>query len=108
MKIIITKLMKNVREKVIFLKQWCANPRQLGSLIPSSRFLGRAMAEETVKHLKSDEYVVEIGSGTGSLTRALLEAGISPDRLLCVEIDPYLVAYLKKIQKGDPDGRRQD
>ncbi len=42
----------------------------------------------------SNMMVVEIGSGTGILTNALLESGIS--NLYCVEIDSRSVKYLKE------------
>lgn len=37
--------------------------------------------------------VVEIGAGTGRLTRALLEAGV---RVVALEVDPRLVAWLRE------------
>jgi phosphatidylethanolamine/phosphatidyl-N-methylethanolamine N-methyltransferase len=51
--------------------------------------------------------VVELGGGTGSITRALLEAGLPTDRLIVVERDRTLAALLRqrfpgvKILRGD-------
>jgi phosphatidylethanolamine/phosphatidyl-N-methylethanolamine N-methyltransferase len=39
--------------------------------------------------------VVELGGGTGSITRALLERGLSPGRLVVVERDRTLAALLR-------------
>lgn len=39
---------------------------------------------------------MEIGAGTGSLTQTLLHSGIPPEKLIVVELDPDLCAFLKK------------
>jgi phosphatidylethanolamine/phosphatidyl-N-methylethanolamine N-methyltransferase len=50
---------------------------------------------------------VELGAGTGQVTKALLAAGIPPARLALVERDPELAAFLRrhftepKIIEGD-------
>ncbi len=53
------------------------------------------MAKEAVKRLGADDYILELGAGTGPFTTALLHQGIQPDRILVIEIDPRLVAYLR-------------
>lgn len=45
----------------------------------------------------SGDYVVELGSGTGAVTRALLEAGVPATRLIAVEIDSEMAAYLAEV-----------
>ncbi len=40
--------------------------------------------------------MLEIGAGTGSVTHALLERGVAPERLCAVELDPQLAAYLER------------
>ena len=47
--------------------------------------------------LAEGDYAVELGSGTGAVTRALLEAGVPAGKLIAVEIDSELAAYLAKI-----------
>ncbi len=42
------------------------------------------------------EWLVELGAGTGAVTRALLAAGLAADRLLAVEIDAELAGYLRE------------
>lgn len=39
--------------------------------------------------------VLEIGAGTGAITRALLEKKLDPERLLIIERDPSLAAFLR-------------
>jgi len=40
--------------------------------------------------------VLEIGAGTGAITRALLERKLHPGRLLIIERDPSLAAFLRR------------
>ncbi len=47
---------------------------------------------------EDSEYVVELGSGTGAVTRALLEAGVPAGKLIAVEIDSEMAAYLAEMQ----------
>jgi len=77
----------------LFLARWLKAPHRIGALAPASRHLARAMAEQiaTVKGL-----VIELGGGTGSITQALLDAGVATDRLVVVERDPAFYALLKK------------
>ncbi len=92
-------------ENLLFLKQLLKNPKALGAIAPSSK----ALTEMIAHHVKIDDnsYVVEVGAGTGRFTRGLLKTGIDPTRLIVVELDAELCAYLKqhfpdiKIIQGD-------
>ena len=77
-----------------FWKQWFAAPRRVGALAPSSRFLAAAMAREVVSH--SHGQVVELGPGTGAITRGLLRVGIREDRLVLVERSPQFADGLQR------------
>lgn len=75
-------------EVALFLGRWLKAPHRIGALAPSSRFLGRAMARQI--DLRQTRLVVELGGGTGSITRALLAAGLAPEKLVVVENDERL------------------
>ena len=92
----------------LFLKRWLRRPFAMGAVIPSSRLLAEAMARATVQALDGRAgHVVELGAGTGQVTKALLAAGIAPARLALVERDPELASFLRrhftepKIIEGD-------
>ena len=91
------------QEAALFLSCWIKAPQFVGSLAPSSRRLARAMAAE----IDPRGLIVELGGGTGSITRALLESGLPTDRLIVVERDRTLAALLRqrfpgvKIVRGD-------
>lgn len=84
-------------DNVLFLSRLARAPRQIGAVAPSSRRLGRAMAAELPDE---DSICVELGGGTGSLTRALLSAGLPPGNLIVIERDPRLAALLRKRFRG--------
>ena len=45
---------------------------------------------------QGDGLVVELGAGTGTVTRQLLDAGIAPRRLVVVEQSPVMVSLLRE------------
>lgn len=92
----------------LFLKRWLRRPFAVGAVVPSGRLLAEAMARTTFAEMKGREgHVIELGAGTGEVTKALLAAGIPADRLALVERDPELAAFLRrhfagpKIVEGD-------
>lgn len=82
----------------LFLRRWLANPLQMGSIIPSSPALGRRVARLVERH--EDEFVLELGAGTGAITRALLASGVPAERLVVVEIVPEMAAHLAQALPG--------
>ena len=76
-----------------FLSAWLRNPLQTGALLPSGSGLARAMASQVVP---GHGRVVELGAGTGVITRALIARGLAAERLVLVEKDPLLFAALER------------
>ncbi len=56
-----------IKEKALFLHQFAKNPKRVGSITPSSPFLVRNMIEPI--QWDTIHTVVELGAGTGVLTR---------------------------------------
>jgi len=75
-------------ELALFFGRWIKAPHRIGALAPSSRYLGQAMARQI--DIRQARLVVELGGGTGSITRALLAAGLPPEKLIVVERDERL------------------
>ncbi len=67
-------------------------------MVPSSGALARLMAGLVT--LRSGEAILELGAGTGSVTRALLEIGVPRDRLYVIELDTRLHRYLQNRFPG--------
>jgi phosphatidylethanolamine/phosphatidyl-N-methylethanolamine N-methyltransferase len=88
-----SSLPKTVAERLLFVRQFVASPRKVGSITPSSRYLVRTLL--SLADVPAVREVVELGPGTGPFTAGLLDA-MSPDaRLLCVERDPALAEHLR-------------
>lgn len=79
-----------------FLQELLKNPGNVGAVCASSRQLARYIANQVPC---GDGIVVELGAGTGAVTRALLESGISPARLIVVE---YSAAFVQTLRARFP------
>jgi phospholipid N-methyltransferase len=91
----------------IFFRQWLSRPLSTAAFSPSSRFLNRRMVRAIPPGTRR---VIELGAGTGALTRALLQHGIAVDDLLAIEFNPSLHRYLSRrfpglaVVRGDARG----
>ena len=79
-------------DRFAFFRGFLKRPKQVGSIIPSSRFLERRVTRATRAHRA--KLIVELGPGTGGTTRALLRSMQPEARLLAIEINPYFVEIL--------------
>ena len=85
----------------LFLKRWLRRPFAMGAVVPSGRLLAAAVARRTVSEIAGREgHVIELGAGTGEVTKALLAAGIAPGRLVLVERDPEFASFLRRHFSG--------
>jgi phosphatidylethanolamine/phosphatidyl-N-methylethanolamine N-methyltransferase len=84
---------KETPDGLLFFKRWLANPMKVGAVVPSSANLARLIAKQV--KLGPDQCVVELGPGTGPVTKALLAAGVPVERLFVVEIDGDMADYLR-------------
>ena len=82
----------------LFFRRWLANPRAMGSMVPSSASLRRIVSRAI--ECDPDQIVVEFGGGTGAITQAILDAGVPPGRLWSIEIDAELAGFLKRSYPG--------
>lgn len=81
-----------------FLRGFLREPRQVGSVIPSSRFLEQRIVEAS--NLSTARRVVELGPGTGGTTRTFLRHLAQDAQLLSIELSPYFHDLLGEI--ADP------
>ena len=77
--------------KFTFFWQWLKNPLRTAAVAPSSAELAAAMIDELPDDTRR---VIELGGGTGAITRALLAAGIHARQLLVLELNEELHAHL--------------
>ena len=79
----------------LFVKRWASDPRRIGAILPSAKRLARLMARASREARYGAGPVVELGPGTGSITRALLASGIAEEELVLVERDRQLCRWLE-------------
>lgn len=75
-----------------FFRQWLKHPRRTAAVAPSSIELAAAMIAELPAGTRR---VIELGGGTGAITRALLDAGIADADLFVLELNEELQAHLQ-------------
>ncbi len=80
-----------------FFRSFLRQPGAVGSVVPSSVFLARRLAEA----LRGAQCVVELGPGTGPVTQALLQTLAAHGRLLAIELDPGFAALLTEQAAAD-------
>jgi phosphatidylethanolamine/phosphatidyl-N-methylethanolamine N-methyltransferase len=92
-------------DEVRFLRSWIEKPLHMGAVMPSSRLLARTMAQYV--DVESESPVIELGPGTGAITKALIDRGVDQKRLVLVEYNPGFCALLRdryphaKVVQGD-------
>jgi phosphatidylethanolamine/phosphatidyl-N-methylethanolamine N-methyltransferase len=104
-----TSLRKTLAEKfddeLKFFKGWIDKPKTVGSIVPTSSIAARRMA--SVVNPDSGLPVLELGPGTGVITRAILALGVKPENLYSIEYSDDFVRHLTaqfpgvNIIKGD-------
>lgn len=99
------QLIEKLNATTLFLQELVNTPREVGAILPSSKKLAVAMARWLPEN--SEDYVLELGPGTGSVTEELLNHGLRPDRLIAIEQSPKMADLLRarfprtKIITGD-------
>ena len=78
-----------------FFRGFLREPSQVGSVIPSSRFLERRILEAS--DLTYARRVVELGPGTGGTTRTFLQQLGQDTSLLSIELSPFFHELLGEI-----------
>jgi phospholipid N-methyltransferase len=81
--------------RFIFFKEFLKHPLEVSSIIPSSRFLERRILAEA--RIDSGKTIIELGSGNGGTTRAILRAMPRHATLLSIEINPHLHTLVSRI-----------
>ncbi|MCY7375694.1 MAG: methyltransferase domain-containing protein [Pyrinomonadaceae bacterium] len=83
-----------MNENIEFLQAFLKNPLKVGSIAPSSPELAQKMVDE----IRPDEenVVLELGVGTGAITKFLREVVPNKESYVGIELDKGLVKSLKK------------
>ncbi|MEV0278950.1 methyltransferase domain-containing protein [Streptomyces sp. NPDC050610] len=88
-----------------FLREAARTFRATGAVAPSSRHLADRLAapvRQSVMARRRPTAILEVGAGTGPVTRALAALSGPADRLDAVEINPRFVQVLSDSLRTDP------
>src|SRR6185312_12499918 len=82
-------------DELKFFKGWMDKPKAVGSIVPTSSVTARRMA--SVIDIDSRLPVLEVGPGTGVITKAILARGVRPENLYTVEYSANFVRHLRRL-----------
>lgn len=85
---------QTTKQIAIHVKELIRDPRGMGSVMPSSRFLARSMAGAIPREMIGSGKIVELGAGTGVVTKAIFGRGVSVRDLYVVERSSHLADML--------------
>lgn len=81
----------------LFLTQFLRRPSEIRAIAPTGRHAARQMAQVIDPGMRA---VAEIGAGTGTITRAILNRGLAPERLELYELNSAFCPRLRELFPG--------
>lgn len=84
-----------LRDNLEFLKQFRRRFHTTGAILPSSRFLARAVTRP-LRECPTPKRVLEVGPGTGAVTRQIVSSIGPEDRFDLVEINEHFAELLRQ------------
>ncbi len=94
-----------LREHAEFFRQYRETFYTTGAIAPSSQFVARALTRPLERH-PGPIRILEVGPGTGSVTRRIARLLKPDDRLDLVELNDKFVEVLNRRIRDDADFRR--
>lgn len=87
-----------IRDEFHFLRGLIGDPVKTGAVTPS----GRALAALMASHVDPSDPlpVLELGPGTGVVTKALIERGVAPEKIIAVEYNPHFCRLIADRMPG--------
>lgn len=86
------KLERKFGDEIRFFRGLMDKPKSVGAIMPTSSFTARRMA--SVINTESDLPVLELGPGTGVITKAIMARGIAPEKIWSVEYSADFFQHL--------------
>lgn len=86
------KLGRRFGDEIRFFRGLLDKPKSVGAIVPTSSHTARKMV--SVVNPESGLPVLELGPGTGVITRAILARGVSPERIWSVEYSTDFYGHL--------------
>ena len=94
----VEKIAERFDEEIRFFKSWVESPKAMGTICPTGKVIATRMA--SVINTGSGLPVLELGPGTGAITKAILRHGVKPENLYSVEYTASLIPHLEAEHPG--------
>ncbi len=92
------RIFRSFRDSVEFFKGFVKDPLSVGSLVPSSQALAEALVDP--RDFSAHSLTVEIGTGTGAMTKRIFEKIPSTARYLGLDLNADFIATLSEKYPG--------
>jgi phosphatidylethanolamine/phosphatidyl-N-methylethanolamine N-methyltransferase len=92
------RLGKKFDEEIRFFKGMMQGPKTVGSIVPTSSITAKKMV--SVININSGLPVLELGPGTGAITKAILGRGVKPEKLVAIEYSTDFYEHLVRLYPG--------
>ncbi len=92
-KCLLMKVDETMNNLFLLWKQILKNPRELGTVAPSSPYLAKCVV--AAANINKQQHVVEVGAGTGPITRHIIKE-VTPEQFCIVEPNPEMLGTLKE------------
>ncbi|MEQ9410658.1 MAG: methyltransferase domain-containing protein [Fuerstiella sp.] len=99
-------MFRSLRDNLAFFQQFRQRFETTGAIAPSSRFLAKSMVRYLARRGEESVRVLEIGPGTGPVTRQIIPLIRSGDRLDIVELNESFVEILNGRFQSDPEWKQ--
>ncbi|MCB0353760.1 MAG: methyltransferase domain-containing protein [Bdellovibrionales bacterium] len=96
-----------MKEKILFFKGFLEQQETVGSVCATSRWAAKAMCEPIAQSKKKPLNILEVGPGTGSVTKEILKHLGPSDSLLLCELNSSFVEHLQKRFLNEADFREK-
>src|SRR5437868_1477840 len=91
-----------------FIRQTFRDFRSTGAIAPSTRFLGRKMALSIPRPVPDEFRVLEVGPGTGPVTREIVRRMNGSGRLELWEISAHFCDFLRGLTTREPSFQKMN
>ncbi|MBA5802019.1 MULTISPECIES: phospholipid N-methyltransferase PmtA [Rhizobium] len=92
------RLGKKFDDEIRFFRGMMQGPKTVGSIVPTSSITAKRMA--SVIDTNSGLPVLELGPGTGAITKAILGRGVRPENLVAIEYSTDFHQHLLRTYPG--------
>ena len=93
-----SRFVEKFDDEIRFIRGMISTPKTVGAIMPTSGRMATRMA--SVIDTGSGLPVLELGPGTGVITRAILDKGVKPENLVSVEYSSEFVRHLRGKYPG--------